>query len=80
MTLSPRSPPYQRANEAVHFIKRQLPSSLQAPRVAIICGSGLGGLASTIDDQLRVEIDYCDIPHFPNLTGQSQLVSRPFSI
>ncbi|KAL3469384.1 nucleoside phosphorylase domain-containing protein [Aspergillus californicus] len=57
-----------KATEAFGFIKKLLPTALQAPRVAIVCGSGLGGLANTIDNELRVEIDYADIPYFPHLT------------
>ncbi|CEL01562.1 Putative Purine nucleoside phosphorylase [Aspergillus calidoustus] len=58
----------EKTNEAFAFLKKSLPAQLQAPRVAIVCGSGLGGLANTIDSELRVEIDYADIPHFPRLT------------
>ncbi|RDW59272.1 purine-nucleoside phosphorylase [Aspergillus mulundensis] len=59
---------FEKTNEASHYIKKLLPESLQAPRIAIVCGSGLGGLANTIDGAPRVEIDYSDIPHFPRLT------------
>ncbi|KAL2809029.1 nucleoside phosphorylase domain-containing protein [Aspergillus granulosus] len=58
----------EKTNAAFAFLKKSLPAQLQAPRVAIVCGSGLGGLANTIDSELRVEIDYADIPHFPRLT------------
>lgn len=58
----------ERTGEAYTFINKNLPSILQSPRVAIVCGSGLGGLANTIDSAQRVEIDYSDIPHFPRLT------------
>ncbi|KAL2837327.1 nucleoside phosphorylase domain-containing protein [Aspergillus pseudodeflectus] len=58
----------EKTNEAFAFLKKSLPAQLRAPRVAIVCGSGLGGLANTIDSELRVEIDYADIPHFPRLT------------
>jgi hypothetical protein len=61
----------EKTNEAFAFLKKSLPTQLQAPQVAIVCGSGLGGLANTIDSELRVEIDYADIPHFPRLTGKS---------
>ncbi|KAL4898454.1 nucleoside phosphorylase domain-containing protein [Aspergillus ambiguus] len=59
---------YQQANQAVGFLKDRLPAELQTPRVAIVCGSGLGGLASTIRDHPRAEYDYGSIPHFPKLT------------
>ncbi|CAL8235917.1 unnamed protein product [Arctogadus glacialis] len=38
----------------------------QRPKVAIICGSGLGGLAALLDN--RVVIPYKDIPNFPQTT------------
>ncbi|KKK25076.1 purine nucleoside phosphorylase I, inosine and guanosine-specific [Aspergillus rambellii] len=68
MDKEKRSLSFEQANEAHDFIKKQLPAPLQAPRVAIICGSGLGGLERTIHNELRVEIDYSSIPHFPHLT------------
>lgn len=70
----------EKTDEAYSFIKKNLPSILQSPRVAIVCGSGLGGLANTIDSAQRVEIDYSDIPHFPRLTGQSKIASQPLFI
>ncbi|KAJ5753827.1 uncharacterized protein N7511_007980, partial [Penicillium nucicola] len=59
---------FQRANEAVAHLRATLPEGLQKPQVAIVCGSGLGGLADTIDDELRAEFDYGSIPHFPRST------------
>ncbi|RAL08403.1 purine-nucleoside phosphorylase [Aspergillus homomorphus CBS 101889] len=58
----------EQAHEAVTFLRNHLPSSLQAPRIAIICGSGLGGLANTIDSEPRADFDYTSIPNFPHLT------------
>ncbi|XP_071313792.1 purine nucleoside phosphorylase 6 [Trachinotus anak] len=40
----------------------------QRPKVAIICGSGLGGLADLLDN--RVVFRYEDIPRFPTSTVQ----------
>lgn len=42
------------------------------PRIAIILGSGLGGLAEEVIDE-RVEIPYSEIPHFkvPTVSGHS---------
>jgi purine-nucleoside phosphorylase len=77
MDLSARPSALEKTNEAFDFIKKLLPEPLKAPRVAIVCGSGLGGLANTIDNDLRVEIDYSDIPHFPHLTGQSEFALQP---
>jgi len=38
-----------------------------APRVGIILGSGLGGLAEVID--VEATIDYADLPHFPRTSA-----------
>lgn len=62
---------FEQANEAASFLKHRLPAFLQCPCVAIICGSGLGGLADTIHNQPRAEFKYSEIPHFPHLTGMS---------
>ncbi|KAJ5139096.1 Inosine guanosine/xanthosine phosphorylase [Penicillium bovifimosum] len=59
---------FQRANEAVSYLRASLPESLQKPQVAIVCGSGLGGLADTIQSDSRIEFDYASIPHFPRST------------
>jgi purine-nucleoside phosphorylase len=59
--------------EAFTFLREHLPVSLQKPQVAIVCGSGLGGLASTICDKPRAEFDYSSIPHFPRLTGKQKV-------
>ncbi|EGE07270.1 purine nucleoside phosphorylase [Trichophyton equinum CBS 127.97] len=40
---------FEQAKAAVEYLRPQLPEAFQKPRVAIICGSGLGGLADTID-------------------------------
>lgn len=37
------------------------------PRIGIVCGSGLGGLANLLKDQ--VVFNYRDIPNFPQSTG-----------
>ena len=62
---------FERANEAVSYLRTKLPETLQKPQVAIVCGSGLGGLADTIQPESRVEFDYASIPHFPRSTGWS---------
>ena len=61
---------FDRANEAVTFLRSTLPEGLQAPKVAIVCGSGLGGLAATVQKEGRAEYDYASIPHFPRPTGE----------
>ncbi|CEO58491.1 Putative Purine nucleoside phosphorylase I, inosine and guanosine-specific [Penicillium brasilianum] len=59
---------FDRANEAVAFLRSSLPEELQSPKVAIVCGSGLGGLADTVHAEGRAEYDYASIPHFPRPT------------
>ena len=61
--------PVIRAKEAAGFIAEQLPAGLHKPRLGIICGSGLGGLADTVLSQPRHEISYSTIPHFPSSSG-----------
>uniref|UniRef100_A0A3Q3XMV2 Purine nucleoside phosphorylase n=1 Tax=Mola mola TaxID=94237 RepID=A0A3Q3XMV2_MOLML len=43
----------------------------QRPKVAIICGSGLGGLAELLSD--KSAFNYKDIPHFPSSTVQGHV-------
>jgi len=52
--------------ESVDFIKKQ--ADVQ-PTIAIILGTGLGGLADEI--KKKTTIDYGDIPHFPLSTVES---------
>jgi hypothetical protein len=61
---------YARATETASHIRSKLPSTLQNPKVAIVCGSGLGGLADTIEDEPKVSLAYGDIPNFPRSTGK----------
>ena len=51
------------ANEAANFLSAQTP---QVPRVALILGTGLGGLADRI--AAPTLISYADIPRFPRST------------
>jgi purine-nucleoside phosphorylase len=62
---------YERATETVQYLRSKLPEVLQNPKVAIVCGSGLGGLADTIEAEPKVELKYEDIPHFPRSTGMA---------
>lgn len=57
------------ASEAARYI---LENSTVKPRIAIILGSGLGGLANEVVDE-RVEIPFSRIPHFktPTVVGHS---------
>lgn len=47
------------------------------PTVGIVCGSGLGGLADLLKDQ--VAFNYKDIPNFPQSTGELHLLHRHFT-
>ncbi|EEP78324.1 purine nucleoside phosphorylase [Uncinocarpus reesii 1704] len=64
---------FKQAQAALSYLNPRLPEALQKPQVAVICGSGLGGLADSIDSKSKVEFDYRDIPHFPASTGNSHL-------
>lgn len=55
--------------EALSYIEGQIPAELQSPAVAIICGSGLGGLSDAVLAHPKCEIDYKNIPHFPEGKG-----------
>jgi purine-nucleoside phosphorylase len=57
-------PLYDRASEAARFINSR--AGGRAPRVAVVLGSGLGGVAEAISD--AIEIPYSEIPHFMNST------------
>lgn len=61
---------YARATETADYVRKQLPEALQRPKVAIVCGSGLGGLAETIEAEPKVELSYGTIPNFPQSTGK----------
>lgn len=71
---------FERVNETASFLKERLPASLQIPRVAIVCGTGLGGLVHTIGDTPRAEYDYSSIPNFPQLTGKSHQLNLSWCV
>jgi purine-nucleoside phosphorylase len=52
---------YAKAVETVEFLRFKLPA---------VCGSGLGGLVETLNDDLKEEWAYKDVPHFPQSTGE----------
>lgn len=67
----PRSPSpstsalYKHASEAYAYLQARLPPSLSVPKLAIICGTGLGGLADSLNDDEKAVFDYKNIPYFP---------------
>lgn len=60
--------------ESANFLRDKVPRTLREPRVAIICGSGLGGLAGTVHDKDKVELDYAFIPHFSRSAGKMSML------
>ena len=64
-------------DESVTFLQDRLPDQLRRPRVAIICGSGLGLLAETVEhnDKLSRSFDYASVPHLPHPTGRTLSLS-----
>lgn len=56
----------EQVNEAVAFLEEKLTGT---PDIIIILGTGLGGLADSLEDS--VSLDYEDIPHFPRSTVTS---------
>ncbi|KAK2797599.1 hypothetical protein FQN51_008394 [Onygenales sp. PD_10] len=56
---------FKQAQETCAFLQGRLPAALQKPKFAIICGSGLGGLADSVNEAPKAEFAYGDIPHFP---------------
>jgi purine-nucleoside phosphorylase len=58
----------KRSQETADYIKSRISkeTNFQQPRAAVICGSGLGGLADTFET--TVTIPYGDIPNFPEST------------
>ncbi|HEV2236663.1 MAG TPA: purine-nucleoside phosphorylase, partial [Ktedonobacterales bacterium] len=61
----PAANPYQLAREAAEALAPQLAVK---PQVAIVLGTGLGGLADRIEQAHT--FDYASIPHFPPTTVQ----------
>ena len=57
----------RRIEEAAGFIRSRLATApaLAAPRLAIVLGSGLGGVVELLDASPRLVIPYAEIPHVP---------------
>ncbi len=60
----------RRIDEAAAVIRSRLAGTpeLAAPRLAIILGSGLGGVVDLLDARPRIVIPYGEIPHVPGAT------------
>ncbi|CAG8515721.1 6940_t:CDS:2 [Diversispora eburnea] len=50
------------------YLRKRLTPELSQPKVAIICGSGLGGLVDTLEETDKVEFLYEEIPGFVSST------------
>lgn len=57
---------YEKIEEAANVIQKAF---AETPKVAIVLGTGLGGLVEQID--VKAAIEYGDIPHFPVSTATS---------
>ncbi|EEH43246.2 purine nucleoside phosphorylase I, inosine and guanosine-specific [Paracoccidioides brasiliensis Pb18] len=71
---------FQQAQETCSYLRERLPAELQKPRFAIICGSGLGGLAESVNKSPKAEFDYASIPHFPVSTVPGHVGKLVFGI
>lgn len=57
--------------KVVSFIQKKISNK---PEFAIICGSGLGGLADLVQE--KVVLPYSEIPYFPRSTGFSLTIDK----
>lgn len=57
----------RRIAEATEVIRRRLAqeAALASPRLAVVLGSGLGGVVELLDPEPRLHLSYRDIPHVP---------------
>ena len=62
-------------SSVVSSLREKLPSTHQHPSLAIVCGSGLAGLADLLEE--RIDIPYSDIPGFQESTvvGHKSMLS-----
>jgi hypothetical protein len=66
---------YEKVEEISKFIKSKV--NLK-PKVAIICGSGLGNIAHLLNE--KQILSYDDIPEFPRSTGASNHIYFKYTI
>ncbi|XP_066288716.1 purine nucleoside phosphorylase-like [Branchiostoma lanceolatum] len=62
-SMAEAAPSYEDIQKIIDFL---LTKTKHRPKIAVICGSGLGGLADIVEDQNA--IDYKEIPNFPRST------------
>lgn len=64
--LTAQSYSYEEVEQCANFIKSKIGDV--KPKIAIICGSGLGGLTNSLKD--TVKIPYTEIPNFGTSSGK----------
>ncbi|KAK7206809.1 nucleoside phosphorylase domain-containing protein [Myxozyma melibiosi] len=69
-----------RAAATIAEINRLVPVELQSPKVAVICGSGLQHLADALSPSPRVEINFADLPNFPQTTVEGHTGKLVFGL
>ena len=67
-------PSLRNPTKALDYLHSRLPSDLRRPAIGVICGSGLSGIANTM--QNKEEIPYTEIPDFPHSTGATKFYSK----
>lgn len=71
MTTEHPSAIFNRCVETVEALRLKLPPEIAEPKVAIVCGSGLGGLVQCLNTTgPRVEVKYEDVVGFPRTSGE----------
>lgn len=66
----------QKASDEINAL---LPAAFRAPSKAVICGSGLAGLARLVQSRPHFSIDFREVTCLPETTGiaiSSQMLSR----
>lgn len=72
--FDPQNRPMEKFEETRKYLTNKLPPGW-TPQLAIVCGSGLGGLVETLEpvsanDSKPIELHYVDIPNFARSTGE----------
>ncbi|KDQ32740.1 hypothetical protein PLEOSDRAFT_1034076 [Pleurotus ostreatus PC15] len=70
------APTFETIASTVEAIRSQLPDGLKNPRVGIVCGSGLSGLATSMKEV--VEVAYDNVPGFAKSTVPGHRSSLAF--
>jgi len=76
--MAPETALHSTFTRTLSTIHSRLPPRLQAPRIAIVCGSGLATLAASIREQ--VIIPYADLDGFANSTVAGHTSALAFGL